>query len=292
MPLVPSIRELERVRLTCPLGIRFWDSLTGGTVGDGLRVTAAPVDQTEVVRRGIPNRRNGFVFHDLPGLRDFERGEDHEAPFDASPPRAREFLIRLEDEFRRFLPLSFRAIVPHEGWFSLSCDASPPDHPVGSVPLFNSPGRILGGGVAVVRADLWDTVANGPAAWALLEVSASTPTGTEVVRGLANEDGRVLLAFAYPELPPASLLGSPAGSGTALHLQSWDLSVSVLYSALPPETSGTPDLCDILNQPAASVLDRDELPLVVLTGATLWFGQELILRSSGDGQGRVLVRPA
>lgn len=283
----PAIRELERVNLTSPLGVRLWDPVSERMISDGLLVTAAATDVPSLPRIGLPNRQNGFVFRSLPGLRDSEFGAG-DSPFWASPPIQREFLIRVTDTQDRFLPLAFRAIAPHPGWFTLPGDEHPENRPSDSIPLFPSPAQIAGSAAAAVRADLWDITHDRPAAWAVLEVRAITPTGTTTARGLANADGRVLVAFGYPESTPPAPSFSPPSGVRGLAAQTWTLEINVYYAGL---SSGTlpPDLSEILTQPAAVALDRSA-PDTQLHFAELRFGHDLVLRSSGDALGRVLIR--
>lgn len=287
----PTIRVLERVRLTCPLGIRFWDPVTQRVEGDGLVVTVAPIDRPDRRQFGRSNRSGGFVFQDLPGLRSLEIGDEDDAPVFPSPPLVREFIVRMNDPRGRFLPLSVRAVAPHAGWLGLHGDASPPDRPADSLPLFSSPGRPLGSGLAVVRADLWDALSQQPAAWAVLEVSASTPGGSVTARGLSNADGRVVVVLPYPEMAPPPAPTSPPPSRIGLSAQSWELTLTVRYAGLTGTETEPPDLGDILGQATGTLLDQQS-PATPLAGATLLYGQELILRSSDDGRGRVLVHRA
>src|SRR5216684_5469045 len=102
---------------------------------------------------------------------------------------------------------------------------SPPDI-VGVVPLFSAPNRITAGGLARVSADLWDSEAGRPAAWAVLEVWAG---GAPAYRGVADQDGRVAVLFAYPE-PPLHAASPPPGGSRALSHQTWPLTLTVRYA--------------------------------------------------------------
>ncbi len=287
---VRTIRVLERVRRTCLLGVRFWDPLTQGFLNEGLVLTAEPSGQPGARRTAVPNRQGGLVFPALPGMRRFEIAEDEPDEALPSPPAPREFTLRMEDPLERFLPMRFQATAPVDGWAGLGCDSSPPDRPADSLPLFSSPARTLGGRLAVVRADLWNASSDRPAAWALLEVQADTPAGSTFSRGMADEDGRVVVAFAYPEMPPPPAPASPPSPRTGLSAQSWDLALSVRFAGLPGTRRRPQDLCVILGQAHGTLLQQQS-PAQPLTGGTLLYGQELVLRTSGDAQGRLLVLP-
>jgi len=174
--------------------------------------------------------------------------------------------------------------VPLRGLLDEDCGlpGSPPDEPLGGVPLFSAPSRIAPAGVAAVRADLWDAAADAPAAWAVLEVSAS---GEPTYRGVADALGRVVVLLPYPE-PPWHGSSPPPGS-RSLSDQTWDLDVAARYApalASPPfpdpASAEPPDLCAVLTQPAGTLLDGDS-PGSVLAPQTLEFGRELVLRT-GD----------
>lgn len=260
---------LERTTRTALLGVRPWDGATGRAVTDGLTLTE--------LRHGtaaIPNRSGVFAFHDLPGLRASAFGAGDDA-FWASPPAHVELELELVDELGRYLPFRFAAHAPARGLFVESCGpSSPPEVEVPGVPLFSAPGRVVPGGLASVRADLWDTAADRPAASALLEVTAGPGT---TVRGVADAAGRVLVLLPYPEPPWQT--GSPPPTAVALSEQTWTLGLAVRYDpALEP--GAAPDLCAVLGQPPATPLAALS-PAVALSTATLTFGQPLTLRTPG-----------
>lgn len=278
---------LDTVTRTALLGVRPWDAVTGQAITDGLRLTE--------LRRGSvarPNRSGVFVFHDLPGLRASAYGSGDDA-FWANPPASASLVLELVDGERRFLPFRFPADAPARGIFREHCPAafSPPEIDVPGVPLFSAPSRPLPTGLAVVRADLWDVELDAPASWAVLEV---TPDGAPTTRGIADPQGRVLVALSYPE-PHWSGSSPPAGS-SALADQTWSLQVAVRYDPagasppLPEPSAGiAPDLCTVLGQGPAILL-ADLSPATPLTGATLAFGRQLTLRTPGRSD--LLVSPA
>jgi hypothetical protein len=282
-----SLRTLEILTRTAPLGVRPWDAVTGRAVTDGLRLNE--------VRHGVvatPNRSGVFVFHDLPALHASAYGTGDDG-FWAAPPASARFLLELVDGERRFLAFRFDADAPARGIFREHCALafSPPAVDVPGLPLFSAPSRPVPPGSAAVRADLWDVELDAPAAWAVLEV---TPAGAPTARGIADEQGRVVVMLAYPE-PHWSGSSPPPGS-SALADQTWSLQLAVRYDPagasppLPDPVSGiAPDLCTVLGQRAATLLE-DLSPATPLTGAVLAFGRQLTLRT--PGRSVLLVSPA
>jgi len=277
---------LEALTRTAPLGVRPWDAVTGRAVTDGLRLSE--------VRHGVsatPNRSGVFVFHDLPGLHDSAYGSGDDV-FWATPPVPARFLLELVDRERRFLPFRFDADAPARGVFRHHCPqaVAPPEVDVPGLPLFSAPGRPVPPGSAVVRADLWDLERDAPAAWAMLEV---TPVGAPMVRGIADEQGRVVVLLAYPE--PHWPGSSPPPGSRALADQTWSLQLAVRYDAAganprPPDRAAgvAPDLCAVLGQRPARLLENPS-SATPLTGATLAFGRQLTLRTPGHSV--LLVSP-
>lgn len=287
MRIPPSFREVDRFSRVCPVGLRFWDPVDAGWIDDGLEVFVRPVGQEWP--RQIPNpgqrlratRRGAWVGHDLAGLGSLELGQGDEAYW-ADVGVGREYDLDVTDTLDRFVPVRLRTRLPVRGWCSPACVASPPNLPLGAVPLFSSSSRPVPAGRAVVRMDLWDTEQERPAAWALLTVTAQTPTGPYTATGMAGANGSVAVIFAYPELPPPSGPTSPPTQGMNLSDQSWPLLVDVRYGALTGEGAAAPEVCTVLAQPLTSV--ENLIPPVLL--AT----RELSLFSSTDlfRRGRVV----
>lgn len=250
---------IDRPTITAPLGVQFWDTVRDISIGAGLDVVAYPPGHPECQVTGVANTVGVYVFHHLPGL-------------GSAIPRM--FVIQVRDPSGSFLPCTFSVVAPQSGIAPFVC-GSPVQQ--ASVPLYSAPTRKSPAGMAVVRADLLDTSAppNGrPAAWAVLEARIA---GTHAVRGVADEQGRIVLFFAYPE-PTGFAAGSPLGpGGRALTDQTWPLSLRAAYAPTPPGQL-IPDQCATLNQPPA-ILWSDAAHTLPLTQLTLRFGQELIARS-------------
>jgi hypothetical protein len=146
-------------------------------------------------------------------------------------------------------------------------------NPAAALPLFSAPTRSGAGGLATLRASLWDTVADAPAAWAMLEARIA---GQPTVRGLADELGRVALIFPYPG-PATFAEQSPPPPSAPFTKQEWP--VQLFASYLPQRPVPTlPSLPDALAQPRAK-LWADSALTTPLTQATLRSGQELVVRS-------------
>lgn len=283
---------LDRLTTVAPLGVRFHDTVSGDVVGDGLIVWAYPTGKPTARRRAVGNRKGVYVLHHGSGLRDREVGDGTQFYWDNPVPPNKDFVIEVSDDQRRFQPFQFTASLPHRGVFVWSgFDDSPPSART-SVPLFSSPVRSAPGGMGVLRAELWDTSLDGPAAWAVLEVYDGE---RRLGQGIADEQGRIALIFSYPPpitfaspSPPGSPLGSPPGaSGPPLTEQVWPLGLRALYTPDRPVSSppnsfepdqSFPDLRFTLSQPEAT-LWADAALSEVLLETHLRFGRELILKS-------------
>jgi hypothetical protein len=144
-------------------------------------------------------------------------------------------------------------------------------NPAAALPLFSAPTRAAGGGLATLRASLWDAQADAPAAWALVEARFN---GQPTVRGLADEAGRVALVFPYPEPAAFAEQSPPSTPFTKLE---WPVQLFASYVPQRPVPT-LPSLPAALAQPRAN-LWADSALTTPLTQATLRSGQELVVRS-------------
>ena len=112
------------------------------------------------------------------------------------PPQTAQYRAEVTDLLRRFHPVSFAVQLPFRGLFLPACAAQSPPGPAGGVELFSTASRPLPGALAVVRAELSSVVLGSPAAWALLTAEYR---GAVLGRGVADRQGRVVLAFPFPE---------------------------------------------------------------------------------------------
>src|SRR5688572_28319546 len=121
---MPGLEVFSRV---VPLGINFRDVVSGELV-DGLSVTGYVATMPGRRVTAVPNRSRAYVFHDIPGLRNFGFGNG-EGPFWAANPPHTRFTVEVEDSRRQFQPFRFTVRVPVRGLLSWRCAAvaSPPD---------------------------------------------------------------------------------------------------------------------------------------------------------------------
>ncbi|MCA1564713.1 MAG: hypothetical protein LC803_03455 [Acidobacteria bacterium] len=281
------VQVLERLTLVAPLGLRFHDAATGERVGGGLVVTVYPANNTAQRVAAFVNRSGTYVLHHAPGLRAFAHGAGDDEFWNNLPP-TQTFVVEVIDEERRFQPFLFEAELPAPRGLFNWVSPFEPSPPAGgqSVPLYSAPARAPRSGMAVVRADLWNAEANAPAAWAVVEARLD---GQLHARGLSDARGSVALVFPYPK-PTDSPLSSPLASppvnkNVPLLEQTWELTLNAGYAPQDDDAarqpSPLPDLraaLDQLNAPPA-VLWADFAAEEELSGATLKYGQELILKS-------------
>ncbi len=286
-----SFQSLEVYNRLAPLGLRFWDSVSGKIVGEGLTVTAYPLNHPQKAVKAFTNRSGVYVLHKLPGLRQIESAAG-DAAFWANPPQ-KPFVVEVRDEAGLgFIPFEFQVNLPVKGIFEWHCwpNSAPVASPLNplpiGIPLFSTTARRVPAGQAVIYAELWDAIANAPAAWALLEARSN---GRAPIWGIADGKGRVSLIMPYPE-PLAFEPPAANQSGKALTEQVWPLQLHAFYG-VEQIVPVLPDLCETLRQPAAT-LWADAGRTGQLTRADLHFGQGLVLRSQNEEKGRLLITPA
>jgi hypothetical protein len=286
--------ELERVTITCPVGVRFLDTATNTIVADGLLVEAYPVEDPTRRVSAVPNRSGVWAFHGLPGLRRFEYSVDDQR-WMPEPPK-RQFVAEVIDSQSRFLPAQVAVEVPVHASSMRDEFGSPLVAGLRTVPLFSSPGRPVPGGLAVARAQLLEDGGGTPAAWTLVEVSTSVLNRTVTAQGVTDGEGRLALIFPYPE-PGNVSIGSPVGTGPQLlSQQSWTLTFRA-WHAFHTQAAGFLDVDRVLGLTART---PDQLwdygsPFIPFTEADLIFGRELVVpvRLPGDPRPRNLfITPA
>lgn len=284
-PTQVQLQALEKVTRVASLGVRFWDAVSGSVIGDGLSVMAYPSANPTVTVPAYPNRSGTYVLQNVPGLRAIENGTG-DTNFWRDLPTSRPFVIEVIDRSWRFQPFSFTAGLPARGLFTWVCGS--PLSGAAMVPLYSSPTRPVPGGMAVLRADLWDPLAHVPASWAFLSASAA---GQLLAGGFADFYGRVALIFPYPAPPGFVDADSPDAPPEIVHAplaqQQWSVQLEAAYAPLFPVPS-VPDLCATLTQRLAT-LWVDSTLTQPLTGAMLTFGQELIVRSRDPAQPSILL---
>ena len=146
-------------------------------------------------------------------------------------------------------------------------------NPTPALPLYSAPTRAVAGGMAVLRASLWDATADAPAAWAMLEARVN---GQPTARGYSDASGQIALLFPYPE-PPSFVQQNPPPPAVAFTRQEWAVSIFASYKPQDPAPR-LPDLKAVLAQPRATVW-ADAARTTPLTKVTLRSGQQLVVRS-------------
>lgn len=269
-----------RAARTCPLGLRFVDAATGATVVEGLRAMtwAGSAGNRKADTRliaAVTNRGGIQVFHGLPGLQVFEHSADDDRWQTLAPASYRDFPIEVTDFQRRYLPATFVVSAPSEGLVSLTGGGSPTWVGAGLIPLFSSVSRPAPPGVAVVSAELHQAATGDVAAWALAEISFEHQGDIRIVRGLADDEGRLVVMFAYPEGPRRSAGGSPPANTRGLARQEWAITVRFFHDPSAP-VGEFADYARCLSQPAA-LAHRPGSPLQPVGPEPLHFGAELNL---------------
>lgn len=241
-----SSAVLEQFTRLAPLGLELIDAASGRRVADGLIVRVAPRAQPQRIVIAQANPSGIFVAHDLPGLGDWSHGGEEPQPHP-------EFDVRVDDRLDRFLPCRLSLALPTAGLAHPACRSD--------IPLFSATTRVVAG-LAVIRAEIHRHADGAPAAWAVTEVRHG---GVPLCLGMADERGRVLLAFAYPKL---TLTDQPLDQTT------WPLTLHVRHQPGLDSTE-PPELCAALAQPVARFVDVPE-PLATATerAVTLRLGRE------------------
>jgi hypothetical protein len=273
-----SVRVMEHVTRVTPLGLRMRDTATGSFVSWGLVAELAPAGQPDRRSVGIVNRADVFCFQNLPNLRDIEFGAGDAAYWAAQTPRY-PFVLSVRDTAQRFQPFTLNVLLPARRLLGMAIN-SPLTSPltvqtassIESLPLFSAPARPAPDGMGVLRAEIYDRVANEPAAWAVLEAKG---LGQAAAIGVADELGRVMLPIIYPK--PIVTLGSPGSPPLPITGQTWTVDVTVRYRRRTP-VPAAPDLSDLLTQPAVTTW-LDTAATVPLTQITLHFGRDTVLTS-------------
>jgi hypothetical protein len=265
--VTPAVQILETVTLACPLAVKCWDEALSQPIWSGLSVIAWPLGAPQLAKAAVPSRTSGaFSFAHMPGMYAYENGG-------SSPIRP--FVVRVTDTEGRFLPCQFQLPVPVDGlgWPACLGASSPPRPSDLMIPMFSAPQRRVPPELAVVRSDLWDAANQQPAAWALVEADI----GDQRYRGVANSQGRLLLAFPYPE-PPAYIPGSLASPPLLpIDGRTWDVQLSASYQPYV-DTPEVPNLCEVLDQPPATLWSDSSLT-TTLSSLKFLSGHDLIARS-------------
>jgi hypothetical protein len=273
-----AIGQPEETSRVTPLGLRFYDTLTGQTVREGLIVTAYSVREPSRGQSPILNRSGIYVFQDLPGIRDAEFGAGDDPYWTNVTTRA--FIIDVMDRLGRFQPFRVQVDLPYKGLLTNPCALASPlletDHALG-IPLYSAVTRVVPSGNAVIYASLWDEINARPASWARVEAHLE---GKFLMPTFADAQGQVALLFPYPEpfhtvFPP---LTSPLlGQRPPLVDQTWPIQLDVYYRNWNP-IPNVPDLCEVFDQPACNLMSTLS-PNTRLIELVLPYGKPVVLRT-------------
>jgi hypothetical protein len=273
-------RLLERITTFTPLGIRFWDPVRNTQVSDGLTVTARPETLSGSVTRAFRTASGIYTFQGLQGLHDVEYPEE-DTVIASSPPQTTPFIIEVQDQLQRFLPVVFRIELPlpYRGIFPTVLPNSPPGGSPRGFYLFSAPTRSAAPGLAAVRGCLVEAFSRRPAAHAVLEVEINNGA---TWYGIADERGCIAVLFPYPTVRNVLGTSPPGMLQTPLLQQRWDSAIRVRYSpvtlAFTPGAT-TPDLRSILNQAPGGLWPTQTGPPFAELSVTLHYGQELVVRT-------------
>lgn len=264
--MTPAVRIFERASRIAPLGLCVWDPVAATHRVPGLAVDVFDPTQPERRVRAFENPSGVYCAIDVPGLRHFEFGvrrrEDDGLPpwvgdsDEAFSAARRRYRVEINDPRGRFLPLALDADLPARGLLArplreaspptpwrLPTESNTPSLAAACIPLFPAPARPLPGTLAVIRAQLREVGSERPAAWALL---TATVDGTPRGFGMADGEGRIILAFPYPDrtLPPRQ---SPPAARNDF---AWTVELQAHYR---PRATGAapivmPDLAETLSQ--------------------------------------------
>lgn len=262
--MTDTLQTLESQKHTVVAGLQFRDTATGAVIGEGLTVTAFPLDLPRLRARSVMTRSRIHAFFNIPEAQS-----------------KTDFTAEIVDRQRRFIPFSIDFQLPIDGILQFKCSsaASIPLSP--DIPLLSSPTRIVPPTMAVVRADLWDTTNDSPAAWAVLEAAYADNEGNnKIVYGVADENGRVAVIFPYPESRPAT----PGTPVTPLNDQQWQVQLQVRYQAIAVSQT-LPNLCKIFDQSYCTFGNSASETIEV----TLKFGEELIVAPDGNSRLNVIA---
>jgi hypothetical protein len=282
------IPNIEKLSLVAPLGLCFHDAATGERVTDGLSVSVYPAAAAVRKRRteAFPNRSGVYVLHKAAGLRDFRHGAGDAEFWEKNKNRKKSFIAEVVDNESRFQPFRFELELPVKGIYRWkSIPSASPDKDLPSIPLYSAPARRTLGGMAVIRAELRESLERA-ASFAVLEARFN---GNLVARGIADAAGRIVLMF--PALAPQNNpFTSPPSDATRISLadQKWNLDLTIKYDPrifqtsppVPTENAGEnlPDLRLVLAQANGKLWANAE-KTESFTTAVLQAGKELILRS-------------
>ena len=293
MKLAPSY---DKITLPLPAGMLLRSAADRRPVDAGLAIEALPATGPQRAVRFGSVRSGRWVAHSLPGIP--VELANNPAGWSGS---AHSYRVTVSDTSGRFLPLHFSTAFPARGavhwsgwsgWTGAKRNRArpilPPEADATTIPdylpLFPAPGWSPEPGLADVRAQLAIRETGGAlrnAGWAVATIGIGN---TVIGLGVADGDGRLVVAFPYPAMPAQT--SAEAAQGRAQI--AWKVRVRIysreLAAGLAP--GEVPELAAILAQ-----LDHAPLrALATIMGAQpalpdqeLVLGRTLVLRTAVAG---------
>jgi hypothetical protein len=270
--------NLETTRFFTPMGIRFWDMVTNKQVSDNLVVTARPDKMDFPFISAFRTPSGIYAFQGLPGLHEVEHPIQD---IDPDKHNKKHFIIKVEDQMRRFLPVVFSLDLPIKGIFPDDVKSISLQNKASGFYLISAPTRSISPGIAAIRGQLIEKSTNKPAAYAVIEVVVDGKNWF----GVANEQGSISILFPYPDFKNTSL------SSSSLHEQQWDLTIQVRYDPKTlsfPNDSRIPKLHTIFEQPTGIIWSSTE-PKSDTLELNVTCGHEFTLRTKDYDKSQLLI---
>ena len=286
----------DTVTLPLPAGMRLRSAADRRIVDSALEIDAvSAVGLRRPVRlRKVPSGH--WVAHLLPGLSAAVAADPESWGAAASPYR-----IAVSDPAGQFLPLRLNAALPARGalrwsgwagWNGTRRNRAKPILPPGAnaatvpdyLPLFPAAGWTTEPGLADVRAQLAIRETGGElrnAGWAAVTIGL----GNSVLGlGIADGDGRVVVAFPYPAMPEQTPVEAAQGRPEI----AWDVRVRVYCRELAADLGPgeIPELQTILAQldgPPSHAMATIMGAQPQLSDQELVLGRTLVLRTALSG---------
>jgi hypothetical protein len=208
-------------------------------------------------------------------MRDLEYPAEDRAQLWPEATTPTRFIVEAIDGQRRFSPLVFAVNVPFEGVFPTATLSSPEESGHPGCWLFAAPSRSDVPATAAIRAHLTEANSETPAAYAVVDLSV----GGETWHGVADDQGRVLILFPYPDFTSPMNFTSPV---TTMPPQSWPVSIRVRYQPGVQETpdgAAVPDIQSLFSQAMADIWLTESGVTDTVLALDFKFGEKPVLRT-------------
>ena len=279
------------MKITAPLGIRFWDYARNVQVSSDLIVSARLVNSKNPISFASTSSSGIYVFHHLPGLRKFEFSSQE---WNVNNPvtDTKQYVIQVKDIKRRFIPVSFKVEAPFKGIFPGEFLVSPTG--VLGFDLFSTPVREISAQYVEVYARLWNIDDNVPASFALMKVTVNSSIEA---KGISDEDGKIKVLFLYPPIY-RTLTGSPStGLNLPLEEQVWNAEIEVFYQPAiiqKLEEVNQPNFRSILLQQNCDIIFENSSNTTTPSMSTnIYYGKSpTVLKTIDSDDVKLYIRPA